>query len=139
MDEETLKRIGLGPGPMPGGLGPAPGSPAAIIADVYSVRGVRHAFLIDGIGEATVVVDSDEDDLEPVMEVLDQARPAGVLIDIVRPEDLGTLIDQRVADALVRQALVFKKAEVAAAVKRKRLDLAYMLLGIVVMSIGWLL
>lgn len=116
-----------------------PGSPSAIIASVYTVPGVRYAFLIDGFGEATVVVDSDEEDLEPIVECLERVRPVGVLIDIVRPEDLGTLIEHRIGDALLRQAQVFKKAEVAAAAKRKRLDWAYMLLGIVVMSIGWLL
>ena len=100
-------------------LNATPGSVASIVAAVYSVPGVRHAFVISGVGRATVVIDSDED-LEPVMELLDQVRPAGVQIDIVRPEDLGTLIDQRVADALVRQALVFKKAEVAASKEHLR-------------------
>lgn len=93
-------------------LNATPGSVASIVAAVYSVPGVRHAFVISGVGRATVVIDSG-DDLEPVMEMLDQVRPVGVQIDLVRPEDLGTLIDKRVAEALVRQALVFKKAEIA--------------------------
>ena len=114
-----------------------PGSVASIIAALYSVPGVRHAFVILRAGEATVVVDSD--DLEPVMEVFDQIRPAGVQIDIVKQGDLGTLIDQRVGDAVRRLAVstqrAAKKTEAANHRALKWIPILAYGLG---MLIGWL-
>ena len=118
---------------------PTPGSVASIIAAAYSVPGVQYAFVIEEMGAGTVVIESDEPDIEPVRSAVETMRPAGVEINTITLEELGPFIEQRVEDALTRQAVVFKKA---ATTRHKKVNRWMKWIGVLGyglgMLIGWL-